>query len=143
MGTTSKNYSCTTQGLTTLTHINRSAQYTIVWNVLDYPSLVIPTGSHVDESLDVKKPALQFYNDLDKANYELCKFYFACMVDFFPASSFLFLLVSNLVSDEPAIFKDAPISIQVIGRTLEEEAVIRLGEIVDNALKAKIQVPKL
>jgi len=45
--------------------------------------------------------------------------------------------------DEPAIFKDAPISIQVIGRTLEEEAVIRLGEIVDDALKAKIQATKL
>ena len=46
--------------------------------------------------------------------------------------------------DEPDVFKDAPISIQLIGRTLEEEAVIRMGEIVDNALKTRrIQGPKL
>ena len=47
-------------------------------------------------------------------------------------------------SDEPDVFKDAPISIQLIGRTLEEEVVIRMGEIVDNALKTRrIQGPKL
>ena len=67
----------TDRGLTALTRITpmiRSAQYTMVWNALDYTALVIPTGSHVDDSVDVKKPPHQFYNDLDKANYELCKF---------------------------------------------------------------------
>jgi len=95
---------------------NKSAQYTMVWNGLDYPALIIPTGSHVDESVDVKVSPHQFHNDLDKANYELY---------------------------EPAVFKDAPISIQVVGRTLEEEAVIRMGEIVNDALKAGIQSSKL
>jgi len=85
--------------------------------------------------VDVKKPPHQFYNDLDKANYELCKFSFLLL-------SFIVKCLS-FFSDEPALFKDAPISIQVIGRTLEEEAVIRLGEIVDDALKAKIQATKL
>ncbi|KAF8801241.1 amidase [Phlegmacium glaucopus] len=86
---------------------NKSAQYTMVWNALDYAALIIPTGSHVDESVDIKKPPHQFYNDMDKANYELY---------------------------EPAVFKYAPISIQVVGRTLEEEAVIRMGEIVAEAI---------
>jgi amidase len=45
--------------------------------------------------------------------------------------------------DDPEIFKDAPICIQVIGKTLEEEAVIAIGEIVDSALKTKIASSKL
>ena len=48
----------------------------MVWNALDYPALIIPTGSYVDESVDFKKPPHQFYNDLDKENYELCELFF-------------------------------------------------------------------
>ena len=64
----------------------------MVWNALDYTALVIPTGSYVDESVDIKKPPHQFYNDLDKANYELCKlgFFF-----FFPSSADCFVLISH------------------------------------------------
>ncbi|KAG6908272.1 hypothetical protein DXG01_005537 [Tephrocybe rancida] len=85
-----------------------TAAYTTVWNVLDYPALVIPV-SKVDQALDVKKPAHEFLNELDESNYE---FY------------------------EPEAFKDAPIAFQVVGRTHEEEAVLAMGEIVDRALKA-------
>jgi amidase len=83
--------------------------------------------------VDVKKPPHQFHNDLDKANYELCKLGY----------QWPFWILQNAVSDEPGVFKDAPITIQVIGRTLEEESVIRLGEIVDDALKTKTHVSKL
>ena len=47
---------------------------------------------------------------------------------------------SSLPSDNPEIFKDAPIAIQIVGRTLEEEGIIAMGEIVDIALKKHIQV---
>lgn len=40
-----------------------------------------------------------------------------------------------LPKDDPQLFKDAPICIQVVGRTLEEEAVVAIGEIVDQALR--------
>uniref|UniRef100_A0A0W0FGS6 Amidase domain-containing protein n=1 Tax=Moniliophthora roreri TaxID=221103 RepID=A0A0W0FGS6_MONRR len=89
---------------------NKHANYTMVWNGLDYTSLVIPV-SNVDQRLDVKRPRKTFYNDTDKAIYE---------------------------SYDPATFKNAPIAIQVIGRTLEEEAVIAMAEIVDTALKTGI-----
>lgn len=46
---------------------------------------------------------------------------------------------SLCVSDDPKTFENAPISVQLVGRTLEEEAVIGMGEIVDAALKAYIQ----
>ena len=45
--------------------------------------------------------------------------------------------------DDPETFKDAPICIQVVGKTLEEEAVIAIGEIVDLALKSKVVSSKL
>lgn len=38
--------------------------------------------------------------------------------------------------DEPEVFRDAPVCLQLVGRTLEEEGVIAMTEIVDAALKA-------
>ncbi|CAA7263308.1 unnamed protein product [Cyclocybe aegerita] len=88
---------------------NSNASYTMVWNVLDYTALVVPVG-FVNPTQDGKRAVEEFFNEQDRANYDLY---------------------------DPETFKDAPISIQVVGRTLEEEAVIRLGEIVDQALKAQ------
>ena len=51
---------------------HRNANYTMVWNVLDYTALVLPTGLSVDPVLDAKEPAHIFYNDLDKKNYDFC-----------------------------------------------------------------------
>ncbi|KAG6873891.1 hypothetical protein C0995_009670 [Termitomyces sp. Mi166 len=82
--------------------------YTMVWNFLDWPAVVIP-ASRVDPALDIKKPAHEFLSDLDKMIYELY---------------------------EPEIFEDAPIGFQIVGMTQEDEAVIAMAEIVDVALKA-------
>jgi amidase len=51
--------------------LGRSADYTMVWNALDYPALTIPV-SKVDQTLDAKQPAHAFYSNADKANYESC-----------------------------------------------------------------------
>jgi Asp-tRNA(Asn)/Glu-tRNA(Gln) amidotransferase A subunit family amidase len=37
--------------------------------------------------------------------------------------------------DDPETFKGAPIGLQLVGRTLEEEAVIAMTEVVDAAIK--------
>lgn len=47
-----------------------------------------------------------------------------------------FLCRPTINSDDPEIFKNAPICLQLVGRTLEEEAVIKMTEIVDGALVA-------
>ncbi|KAF8900287.1 general amidase [Gymnopilus junonius] len=95
-----------------LLNIYRPPVYSMVWNALDYTALVLPTGLSVDPVLDLKKPPHTFFNDSDKANYELY---------------------------DPEHFKGAPIAVQVVGRNLEEEAVIAMGEIVDSALKSTLQ----
>jgi amidase len=44
-------------------------------------------------------------------------------------------LTAILSSDDPAIFKGTPIALQLVGQTLEDEAVIGMAEIVDAAIK--------
>ncbi|KAJ7675379.1 general amidase [Mycena rosella] len=87
--------------------LNKTASYTMTWNLLDYPAVVIPV-SKVDQSLDMKQPREKFYTPEDQENYELY---------------------------DPATYENAPISVQVIGRTMEDEAVIAMSEVVDDALK--------
>ncbi|KAK7064026.1 amidase domain-containing protein [Favolaschia claudopus] len=73
----------------------------------DYPAIVIPV-SKVDQALDVKRPRTEFYNTEDQQIYERYT---------------------------PETYADAPISVQVIGRTMEEEAIIAMSEVVDEALR--------
>ncbi|KAF9011699.1 amidase signature domain-containing protein [Cyathus striatus] len=87
--------------------LNKTASYTMVWNVLDYPALIMPV-SKVDLELDKPVPPHAFYGKADKENYE---------------------------SYNPTAYKNAPICIQLVGRTLEEEAVIGMGEVIDEVLK--------
>ncbi|KAG2044807.1 general amidase [Suillus americanus] len=87
---------------------NKYANYTTVWNTLDYPAAVFPVTT-VDSTLDGKEPPHSFYDDFDKAVYEMY---------------------------DPEKFKNAPVCLQLVGRTLEEEAVIKMTEIVDAALAA-------
>ncbi|KAH7883625.1 general amidase [Phlebopus sp. FC_14] len=87
---------------------NRYTNYTTVWNALDYTASIFPVTS-VDPVLDVKQAPHSFIDDFDKWLYDLY---------------------------EPEVFKNAPVAIQLVGRTLEEEAVLAMTEIVDAALKA-------
>ena len=41
------------------------------------------------------------------------------------------------ITDDAETFKNAPVALQLVGGTLEEEAVIAMTEIVDAALKAR------
>jgi amidase len=43
-------------------------------------------------------------------------------------------MITSLL-DDPVTFKGAPIGLQLVGRTLEEEAVIAMTEVVDAAIK--------
>ncbi|KZT29148.1 general amidase [Neolentinus lepideus HHB14362 ss-1] len=86
---------------------NLSSAYTTVWNGLDYTALVIPV-SRVDENVDVKLPPHQFLSKDDEDNYNMY---------------------------DSATFNNAPIAVQLVGRTLEEEGVIGMAEIVNAALK--------
>ncbi|KAG6382122.1 general amidase [Boletus reticuloceps] len=82
--------------------------YSVVWNALDYTASIFPVTT-VDPAIDVKQPRESFIDAFDREVYDMY---------------------------EPETFHDAPICLQLVGRTLEEEAVIAMTEIVDAALKA-------
>jgi hypothetical protein len=50
-------------------------------------------------------------------------------------------VISRFRSDDPHIFKDAPVGLQLVGRSHEEEAVLAMTEVVENALKRASSVP--
>ncbi|KAH9951542.1 general amidase [Amylocystis lapponica] len=83
-------------------------KYTSVWNALDYSTCVFPV-TKVDPAVDVKKAPHDFLSEADHYNY-----------DFY----------------DPETFRNAPVGLQLVGRSLEEEAVIAMTEIVDAALKS-------
>ncbi|KAN0124333.1 Amidase signature domain containing protein [Russula decolorans] len=95
---------------------NNSAEYTLIWNALDYPACVFPV-TEVDPILDQPKPAHQFLSKADQGVYELY--------------------------DSPETFKNAPVGLQLVGQCQEDEAVIAMTEIVDAALRGKHDRPRL
>ncbi|KAF7303278.1 Amidase domain-containing protein [Mycena kentingensis (nom. inval.)] len=89
--------------------LNKCAQYTMWCNLLDYPSVVIPVGFKIDPAIDVKQPRTEFLSEEDKEIYERY---------------------------DPALYANAPLSFQVVARTMEEEAVLAMAKVVDDALNA-------
>lgn len=48
----------------------------------------------------------------------------------------LYFLLNNRFTDSTEMFSGCPVGLQLIGRSQEEEAVIAMTEIVDDALRA-------
>ncbi|TCD71575.1 hypothetical protein EIP91_007322 [Steccherinum ochraceum] len=88
--------------------LNRNSSYTAVWNALDYPTYAFPV-TRVDPLQDAKKPPHAFLSVRDQKNYALY---------------------------DPSTFENAPVGLQLSGRTLEDEAVIGMAELVDRTVKA-------
>jgi len=85
----------------------RNADYTLVWNGLDYTCSAFPV-TKVDAALDKKRPPHTFKSDHDRSVYDIY---------------------------DPEIMSGAPVCLQLTGQPYEEEAVIRMTEVVAEALK--------
>ncbi|KAL7947646.1 amidase signature domain-containing protein [Trichoderma barbatum] len=72
--------------------------YTAMWNLLDYPALVFPTGT-VDKDTDIKGNRKRFLSNLDKENWRLYN---------------------------PEVFHDVPVGLQIIGKRFEDEKIIAI-----------------
>lgn len=87
--------------------------YTKVWNLLDYTALVLPYGN-VDKSVDIGK------TDNEVRNYK----------------------PRNVLDDWNWSLYDSdamdglPLSVQVVGRRLEEEKVLAAGKVIDGVLRS-------
>ncbi|KAF2141027.1 uncharacterized protein K452DRAFT_288411 [Aplosporella prunicola CBS 121167] len=93
--------------------------YTSQWNLLNYPAVVFPV-TQADPALDAKDASYQPRNERDEFNHKLY---------------------------EPETYRDAPVSLQLVGRIFEDEKVIealdyitqRTGLPFADALKAKAE----
>jgi amidase len=63
--------------------------YTSLWNLLDYPALVFPTGLFVDKDIDKPDKDIKFFGSLDEEVAELCKYL---------RSSAILILLAKLLS---------------------------------------------
>ncbi|KAF8332353.1 amidase [Cantharellus anzutake] len=86
---------------------NSDSFYTSLWNGLDYSSCTFPVTT-VDVALDQKLHRHTFHNHEDEFIYSWY---------------------------DPAIFRHAPVGLQLVGRTHEEEAVLSMTQIVMTALE--------
>ncbi|EMD42024.1 hypothetical protein CERSUDRAFT_79624 [Gelatoporia subvermispora B] len=87
----------------------RSSFYTIPWNTLNYPSLVIPV-TRVNPSIDTKPTRSEFLSADDEAVYNMY---------------------------DPEHCSGFPIGLQIVGQAYQEEAVLAVGEIVMAALRTQ------
>lgn len=100
--------------------------YTMLWNLLDYPAVIIPTGRVCEtDSADGIENAT--FGPEDKENYKLCKYYVRC------------LLAKNGADDfckdtGPQDFKNAPLSVQLVGMRQEDDRLMGIAQLVDDAL---------
>ncbi|KAI5258661.1 amidase [Aureobasidium subglaciale] len=81
--------------------------YTALWNFLDYPATIIPTG-RVRESDVADGEDSALYGEADLNNYKLY--------------------------DSPETYQDAPLTVQIVGMRQEDEALAGVVEFVDNIL---------
>ncbi|KAH0164461.1 amidase, partial [Aureobasidium melanogenum] len=81
--------------------------YTMLWNFLDYPATIIPTG-RVRESDMADGEDSALYGEQDLKNYKLY--------------------------DSPETYKDAPLSVQVVGMRQEDETLAEVVGLVDTIL---------
>lgn len=78
--------------------------YTGLWNILDFPGIVFPTGLSCDPSLDTVDRSYKQRNDVEAYEYSLY--------------------------DDSELFNGAPINLQMIGRRWFEEELVQAGKVV-------------
>lgn len=98
--------------------------YTAQWNLLDYPALVFPTGTSVDPDVDVVEEGYVASNTEDEYNYKLCEYF----VQALELPSKFLILFTDASEEGPERYRDAPISLQLVGRRYEDEKVIAAME---------------
>lgn len=84
--------------------------YTNLWNILDFPNVIFPTGVSVDPTLDIIDASFKPRSDLEAYEYGLYT--------------------------GPEDFKDAPVCLQLTGRRYEDETVVKAAKTLQEIIAA-------
>ncbi|KIY02989.1 uncharacterized protein Z520_01455 [Fonsecaea multimorphosa CBS 102226] len=91
---------------------NDNLDYTSIWNLLDYPSVVFPTGLRVDPKIDTGKIAGEpLPGERDRIN------------------------AARWEEHGAAGYNNAPIGLQVLGRRGREEEILGIAKVIGKAIK--------
>ncbi|KAI1874129.1 uncharacterized protein JN550_002708 [Neoarthrinium moseri] len=80
--------------------------YTVAWNAVDYPAVIIPT-SHVDPSKDPLDGEFRAMHDAD---------------------------AENQATYDPELFKGAPIALQIVGPRLADAQLLKDADMIDKVI---------
>ncbi|KIJ65933.1 hypothetical protein HYDPIDRAFT_87857 [Hydnomerulius pinastri MD-312] len=83
--------------------------YTAIWNLLDYPGAVFPSGLYVDPAIDVIPQGFSPLSDEDSTNHAIY---------------------------DPEIYVGAPISLQVIAKRFNDGFLLAAQRIIEDIIKA-------
>jgi amidase len=98
--------------------------YSVWVNLLDYTSVVVPI-TNVDKNIDKVDASYTPRSDVDKACHESCELKMV--------TDMCKLLIHH--PDDPEIYEGAHVSLQLVGRRLQEEKMLAIGGLVHDALK--------
>ncbi|KUI61470.1 hypothetical protein VP1G_08646 [Cytospora mali] len=82
--------------------------YTSIWNILDLPSAVLPSGLVCDKNVDVKDVDYKPRNETDEEEWK---------------------------AYDPELFHGFPIALQIAGKRYKDEEVLAASKVLDAALK--------
>lgn len=84
------------------------SRYTAVYNLLDYPGVVFPTGMRADPELDTPFVRQDFMSTNDKLNHDMCTYFVA-------------LRAPKLISvDDSKTYNGAPIGLQLLAYRFDD-----------------------
>lgn len=84
--------------------------YTNLWNILDFPNVVFPTGLKVDPALDTADLSYEPRSDIEKYEHSLYT--------------------------GPEDFSGAPIALQLTGRRYSDETVVKGAKVLESIIRA-------
>lgn len=84
--------------------------YSNLWNILDFPNVIFPTGMKVDPELDEVDTSFVPRNDIEKYEYSLYT--------------------------GPGAFAGAPIALQLTGRRYCDESVVKAAKVLESIIAA-------
>lgn len=118
--------------------------YTAIWNILDQPAVIFPTGLKADPALDPVEAAYTPRSPVDEREYKKCEFFFLMAMLYPIVQSQGKMLNSSFQNtiDKPDAFAGAPIAVQLVGKHFRDEETVAaadlLSKIVQNRADSRV-----
>lgn len=102
-------------------------------NVLDYSAAILPV-TNADKSVDKIDEGYVPISELDEKVHRSCKSSLLWSYHHYLSNSPALLTITLMV-DDPEIYDGAHVAVQVVGRRFQEEKVLALAGIINDALE--------